>query len=210
MADRGHRRDALLEAAARLFAERGYRAVGVDDIGAAVGISGPAVYRHFRSKEAILLALCVQATEGLLHNARHVVDGAADPRRTLERLVVEHVHFAVAQRRLLGVWLREQRELPAASLRRVRSVQRAYERLWQDALGRLRADLDAGERAVAVSAVLSLLNATPYARDGVPPAHLEALLHRMALAALLARRPPRRTRPTGRPDQSPGDAPCPS
>ena len=48
------RRDQLLSAAALLFRRRGFHAVGIDDIGAAVGLSGPAVYRHFPSKQALL------------------------------------------------------------------------------------------------------------------------------------------------------------
>ncbi|MGH3950933.1 MAG: helix-turn-helix domain-containing protein, partial [Pseudonocardiaceae bacterium] len=48
------RREQILAAAAELFAQHGFHGVGIDDIGAAVGISGPALYRHFRSKDAML------------------------------------------------------------------------------------------------------------------------------------------------------------
>lgn len=48
------RREQLLSAAALLFRRRGYHAVSVDTIGAAVGLSGPAVYRHFPGKQALL------------------------------------------------------------------------------------------------------------------------------------------------------------
>ncbi|MBS2080005.1 helix-turn-helix domain-containing protein, partial [Mycobacterium tuberculosis] len=44
------RRLKLLSAAERLFAERGFLAVRLEDIGAAAGVSGPAIYRHFPSK----------------------------------------------------------------------------------------------------------------------------------------------------------------
>ncbi len=54
----GLRRKLLLEAAADLFARQGFHAVGIDDIGAAAGVSGPAVYRHFQNKDAILRELC--------------------------------------------------------------------------------------------------------------------------------------------------------
>ena len=45
------RRLQLLSAAERLFAERGFLAVRLEDIGAAAGVSGPAIYRHFPNKE---------------------------------------------------------------------------------------------------------------------------------------------------------------
>ncbi len=56
--DRGaRRRHAIVAAAAELFAEHGYPAVGMDDIGAAAGVTGPAIYRHFESKAAVLAAV---------------------------------------------------------------------------------------------------------------------------------------------------------
>lgn len=51
-----NRRDLILRAAAELFRHHGYQAVGIDDIGHAVGITGPAVYRHFKNKEDVLMA----------------------------------------------------------------------------------------------------------------------------------------------------------
>ncbi len=49
----------LIAAAERLVAERGYLAVRLEDIGAAAGVSGPAIYRHFPNKEALLVELLV-------------------------------------------------------------------------------------------------------------------------------------------------------
>ena len=59
------RRQALLDAAATQFAERGFTRVSLEDLGAAVGVSGPAVYRHFDGKQAVLGALLVGVSEGL-------------------------------------------------------------------------------------------------------------------------------------------------
>ena len=64
------RRELLLEAAAELFAARGFHAVGIDDIGAAAGITGPGVYRHFAGKQALLEVLCDRAMTRLLDGAR--------------------------------------------------------------------------------------------------------------------------------------------
>ena len=65
-ADNPSRREQILQAAAQLFAERGSRAVGVDDVGAAVGVTGPAIYRHFASKDAMLAEMLVRISERLL------------------------------------------------------------------------------------------------------------------------------------------------
>ncbi len=64
------RREQILKEAARLFAERGFHGVGVDEIGAAVGISGPGLYRHFAGKDAMLAELLVGISESLLTGAK--------------------------------------------------------------------------------------------------------------------------------------------
>jgi len=181
------RREQLLEAAACLFAARGYHAVGIDDIGAAAGISGPGVYRHFGSKQALLEALCDRAMTRMLDGARRIRSSATDPAAALEALVNMHVRFAVDQRTLLGVWAREQRALSGDVRRSLRRRSREYERVWRGALAALRDDLDDDEAAVVVVATLALLNATALTEVAVDPLRLRALLRRTALAALLSR-----------------------
>ncbi|GAB3900977.1 hypothetical protein GCM10027612_63580 [Microbispora bryophytorum subsp. camponoti] len=60
-----NRRAEILEAAAGLFAARGFHGVSIEDIGAAVGISGPALYRHFSGKEALLTEMLLDISERL-------------------------------------------------------------------------------------------------------------------------------------------------
>ena len=60
------RRELLLQAAADLFAARGFHDVGIDDIGTAAGITGPGVYRHFASKQALLESLCDRTMDRML------------------------------------------------------------------------------------------------------------------------------------------------
>lgn len=69
---KAERRRQLLDAGARLIADRGFLGVRLDDLGAAVGISGPAVYRHFASKEALLVELLVGVSQRLLAGGRAV------------------------------------------------------------------------------------------------------------------------------------------
>ena len=92
------RRDQILEIAVRLFAERGYHGVSMDDIGAAAGVTGPALYHHFAGKEAMLAAALTPVSEGLLAGGRErVAAHAATPGRALDALVDFHVEFALAQ-----------------------------------------------------------------------------------------------------------------
>ena len=170
-----------------MFAARGYHAVGIDDIGAAAGISGPGVYRHFASKQALLEALCDRAMTRMLEGARRTRSSSDDPAVALEALVDLHVDFAVGERTLLGVWAREQRALSDDVRRSLRRRQREYERVWRGALAPLREDLAESEVAVVVVASLALLNATALSEVAVAPDRLRGLLRGMALAALLVR-----------------------
>ncbi|RPF21418.1 TetR/AcrR family transcriptional regulator [Myceligenerans xiligouense] len=73
------RRRQILDTAADLFAARGFHGVSVGDIGAAVGISGPALYKHFTGKEDILGQCLLHASERLLEGARALA--GAEPGR---------------------------------------------------------------------------------------------------------------------------------
>src|SRR3954452_25268821 len=85
------RRGQLIAAAERLVAERGYLAVRLEDIGAAVGVSGPAIYRHFPNKEALLVELLVGISTRLLAGATDVVARSDDPADALAPLIDFHL-----------------------------------------------------------------------------------------------------------------------
>lgn len=171
------RRELLLAAAADLFATRGYHAVGIDDIGAAAGITGPGVYRHFPSKQALLQALCELAVGRMVEAARHT--------EGLEALVDLHVDFVVRERALIRVWLREQwtldKEARHASTRHLK----AYEEVWREALAARRTDLSAAQVALVVSAVLGMLNTTSHVESPLSAEDRRTALRSVALAALL-------------------------
>lgn len=71
------RREQLLSAAARLFDEHGYQSVSMSDIGSAVGIAGPSIYKHFPSKGDILVAVMIRGGERM-----HAGVAAAYPDRS--------------------------------------------------------------------------------------------------------------------------------
>ncbi len=172
------RRALLLEAAAGLFAERGFHAVGIDDIGAAAGISGPGVYRHFPSKQALLETLVDDTMNRMLTRVHGL--------EALEDLVDEHVALVVSDRALISVWVREQRSLGDATRRSLRGRMRAYEQAWLRAVTPLRPDLDRSALALTVGAALAMLNTSSLIDSPLPPAQRSAVLRRQVLAALLA------------------------
>ena len=187
----GERRERILASATSLFEENGFHGAGIDDIAAAAGVTGPAIYRHFKNKDAVLVALFDRLAERLgaiLDKVAGEVapDGSGGHRVALETLVRLHVRLAFEDRALIVVYISEERNLPEAERRRVRRFQRAYVEAWADLLRPLRPDLSDDERRAAAHAAIGLLNSTGYRRQvGLPRAQAEDMLARMALVALL-------------------------
>lgn len=179
------RREQILSTAADLFAARGFHGVSVSELGAACGISGPALYKHFSSKQAMLAEMLVSISERLLEVGRERVAAAgAVPSDALRGLVDWHTEFALTHRPLIIVQDRDWESLPADARDQVRRLQRAYIDLWADQLRTLHADLTGAEAHASVQATFGLLNSTPRAGHDIPDARLRALLSGMALAGL--------------------------
>lgn len=181
------RRQALLDAAAVLFARSGFNGVGVEDLGAAVGVSGPAVYRHFSGKQAVLSALLVGVSEGLLGGGQAVVDASTDATTALHGLVRFHVDFALTHPDVIRVQDRDLASLAEADQRRVRALQRSYVELWVRVLERLNPEVAVAALRIRAHATFGLLNSTPHSAPASDTAEVRALLEEMAVAALTPR-----------------------
>lgn len=188
---RQDRRKMILDSAVDLFVGHGFHGAGMDDIAAAAGVTGPAIYRHFPSKNALLVALFDQLGERLASGVEEVLSAAASPRDALERLVRFHVGLALEERALIVVYASEERNLPEPDRRRARRAQRAYVEQWAALLRPFRPDLSAAGRRTAVHAAIGLVNSVGYRRQvELPRPQLDEMLAFMALAALLTRPAP--------------------
>jgi AcrR family transcriptional regulator len=156
------RREQILREAARLFAERGFHGVGVDEIGAAVGISGPGLYRHFAGKDAMLAELLVGISGRLLDGGRlRVAESGSDPQALLASLIDGHIDFALDDRPLITLHDRELDRLRDSDRKLVRQLQRQYVELWVEVVRRLHPEVPETDARAAVHAVFGLLNSTP-------------------------------------------------
>jgi len=187
--DRGRRRsrrDEILEIAVGLFATRGYHGVSMDDIGAAAGVTGPALYHHFAGKEAMISAALAPVSERLLEGGRARVSAHSDaPKRALESLVEFHVAFALANPAVIALHLHELDRLPDDPRRQIRRLQRLYVEVWVDTLTGLRTELTASEARVLAHAAFGLMNSTPFLGGEVDRERRAELLRAATLAALL-------------------------
>lgn len=174
----------ILDTAAKLFAEHGFHGVSVHDIGAACGISGPALYKHFSGKDDILGQSLTQISERLLREARTRAAIAADPAQALDALIDWHVDFALTSRELITIQEREWVHLRPDAQKHVRAQQLAYIDLWVTTVRQLRDDLTPAEGRAAVQAAFGLLNSTPHSARISEP-RMRELLAQMAHAALV-------------------------
>jgi len=183
------RQSALLNEAARLFAERGFAGVSLEELGAAVGVSGPAVYRHFANKQALLGAILVRVSERLLEGGGQVVRARPAPRDQLDALVRFHVDFALRDADVIRVQDRDLGSLSDDDRSRVRYLQRAYIDLWIDVLTRLHPERSENDLRVRAHACFGLINSTPHSvrgHSGAPAdSTVRAILESMAVSALL-------------------------
>ncbi|HXD27357.1 MAG TPA: TetR/AcrR family transcriptional regulator [Arthrobacter sp.] len=182
------RRSTLLAEAARLFAQHGYHGVSIEDLGSASGISGPAVYRHFPGKAAVLGALLTDVSHDLFDGGSAVARAGGTPATVLAELVGFQVDFALGHRDVIRVQDRDMASLSAADAATVRRLQRAYIEVWTAQLRRLHPDEDEAAARFRAQSVFGLINSTPHSahRSAVDPQARRARLVAMALAALQA------------------------
>lgn len=160
------RREQMLTEAVRLFDERGFQSVGIDEIGEAVGTSGPNVYKHFANKDDILVAALIRAGERRDAAAAEALAVEGPPLAALERLLRSYIAFARANTHLIGLLSSEVGQLPEQYRRRTLNGQREYMLLWARLLESARPGVDPAEARIGVMAVLNMVG---YVARNFPP-----------------------------------------
>ena len=182
--NRGNRRVEILDAAARLFAARGFHGVSIEDIGGAVGVSGPALYRHFSGKDALLAEMLLGISSRLREAAVAVATAPGGPGETLDALLDMQIRFAIEQPALITVHDRELGNVPEEQRRQIRRLQRLYVEEWVTVLAELHPSCPAARLRSATHAVFGLINSTPHSGGELPAAAMRPMLHAMARAAI--------------------------
>ncbi|MEO7722117.1 MAG: TetR family transcriptional regulator [Pseudolysinimonas sp.] len=181
------RRSAYLAAAATLFAARSYAEVTIGDLGEAAGVSGPALYKHFANKEAVLVELLVAVSQRLLGAAQEIVADDAPAAVKLRRLVAFHTDFALQESDTILIQGRDLGLLPPEASRRVRSLQRAYLEQWRAVLAQVRPEWDRDECELRLQGVFGLLNSTAFSAGHIASRPKSAhILAGMAMSCLTA------------------------
>jgi AcrR family transcriptional regulator len=156
------RADEIIDAAARVFGERGYHGASTQAIADVLGMRQASLYYYFASKEAALEVVCARGAEGHAEAADTIVAGADAPLVKLAKLIAAHLAPNETKRDYVKVFINERRYLPTASRRRIGRVSRRIERNFEHVIragiadGSMRSDIDPH---LAMLSVLGMCNA---------------------------------------------------
>ncbi len=151
------RREQVLAAATALFAQRGFHAVSMEDIGAAAGIAGPSVYRHFPSKAALMVAIGHRAADRLALAAELALQ-TSDEHSALRRLAASYVHTILHTPELLVSFSADRVTMPDRDKVDLLRVQRDYVAQWVTLLSAVRPEVPVREAKIMVHAALTIAN----------------------------------------------------
>ena len=179
-------RERLLENGAALFAAKGFHGVGVEELGVSVGLTGPSMYRHFRTKGALLAEMLITVSQSLLEGATEVIEQDLNPEQTLTALIKRHVNFAIKYPDLIRVHERDFGNLEEDDARQVRRLQRRYVELWVDQIQLARKNETPETARTMAHAVFGLLNSTPRLRSNQRHNDVAKPMIDMARRALLS------------------------
>jgi AcrR family transcriptional regulator len=192
------RKAQIAQVAAELFGARGYHGVGLDEIAAAVGISAPAVYRHFENKYAIL----VFATRGLIDSALTATDlpPVDNPWAALEDLLDALARLATTHRATSGLYQWEWRYLTPEHRAEFRDDLAALLLRMVTPLSAARPALTAADAAALARAALSIFGSLGTHRAAIARTRAEQALYRVATAVLHSEPPTPIAVPAGAPE----------
>jgi TetR/AcrR family transcriptional regulator, cholesterol catabolism regulator len=188
----------IIDAAARVFAERGFHGATTQDIANVLGIRQASLYYYFSSKEAALELVCLKGVEGFFEAAKAIAAGAGTARNRLSLLIKSHLSPLLDRGDFVKVFLNERQHLPAESRRRIGRWSRGLERIFEEVLkegiakGEFHTDLDA---RMATLAILGMCNAASswYRKENAPVARIDAEFTRLVIDGV-GKRPATRPR----------------
>jgi AcrR family transcriptional regulator len=152
------RRESILAAATRLFYERGYQAVTMDDVGAAVGMTSAGVYKYFTSKAELLSAVIARASEPLQLGLSRALATASTSAEGLDNALDAYIDFASVHHDLVGILVSEVTNLPDSHRHDIRRAQHDYVAEWVRLLREARPELNERTARFLVHAVLTVVN----------------------------------------------------
>lgn len=179
------RRARILEAALPLFRERGFHGATIDDIGAAAGITGPALYYHFRDKQALLAAAFAHLGDQMFDRMDQIVGKHLEPEDTLRQLIECHVEVVHAHRASFPVLFAEDTQLRPDDADWVRRRRQNFVGYWVRPLVRIRPELTASVARVLATGAVWSVHSMAYFETGADDDELKSVLVAAAYTAMV-------------------------
>lgn len=183
------RRAAILDAAVTLFRRHGYHGTGIAELGEAVGVTGPAIYRHFGSKADILVHAIIAGGEQLAEAAA-CLPVSEDPVERLRALLQSYVGVVASNPDLIAVFLLESRHLPSEGVARLDRRGRRYLREYVRLVRAIHPWMGEADAAFLVQAVLSMPTALCLNPTLLTEPRMQLLADRMLVALTSSIEPP--------------------
>jgi AcrR family transcriptional regulator len=164
----------IIDAAANVFARRGFHGASTQDIADVLGVRQASLYYYFPSKEVALEMVCARGVEGFVEAAISVTEAPGSASKKLAGLIASHLSPLRDRGDYMQVFLNERRHLPAESRRRIGRHSRAIERIFEDVLragvegGEFRLDTDVRLTALAILGMANAV-ATWYGKEKQQP-----------------------------------------
>ncbi len=173
-----NRRQLIIDAAGKLFCDKGYGSVSISDVADAVAVSPSALYRHFRSKQA-LLATVIEDALDTLDQALMRADTSAELAAVLAQVVLDG--------RTVGVlWRREGRHLRVEDRERLRRITRRIGDRLAEHIRNRRPELDATHADLLAWCALGVANSISFHHLSLPEPGFSALLAELVSVPLRA------------------------
>lgn len=183
----------IYDAAARVFAQRGFHGATTQDIADLLGIRQASLYYYFASKEAALELVCLKGVEGFFESAKAIAKGPGNCANRLSRMVDSHLSPLADRADYIRVFLNERHHLPRERRQKIGKWSQALEKIFEDILkegirkGEFRSNIDT---RVVVLGILGMVNWAPvwFRKEGAALSHISAEFSRMILQGIAAER----------------------
>jgi len=153
-----NRREQILEIATHLF-QKGFRATSLDHVAAEMGVTRPALYYYFRSKEELLAAIYDRAVGVLIDRAAALFAQGLAPDALLRRLIEVHVRTMLQERPIVRVYFQEKDSLGDVASRSVKAKEVAFTKMMASTIeaGQAKGLFRPGNPELIVNAILGML-----------------------------------------------------
>jgi TetR/AcrR family transcriptional regulator, cholesterol catabolism regulator len=153
-----NRREQILEIATHLF-QKGFRATSLDHVAAEMGVTRPALYYYFRSKEEVLAAIYDRAVGVLIDRAAALFAQGLEPDALLRRLIEVHVRTMLQERPIVRVYFQEKDSLGDVASRSVKDKEVAFTKMMASTIkaGQAKGMFRPGNPELMVNAILGML-----------------------------------------------------